>query len=184
MKTRKALGLAMTALLATLLLGSAGIAVAAPAEDAPVAERTGFAVRIGDALRDAGTRAIDIVADLTGLQLHSALNLRPGGESIATIAESEGIGTENLVAEMLDARTTVLNEKVADGSITQEHADDMLVNMEDRVSERVSSTELGTPGGRGQGSGQGMGNGAGEGLGAGEGRGMGGNGGECTLDAE
>ena len=184
MKTRKALGLAMTALLATLLLGSAGIAVAAPAEDAPVAERTGFAVRIGDALRDAGARAIDIVTDLTGLEFDEISDRRSDGESIATIAESEGIGTESLVAEMIDARAVVLNEKVADGSITQEHADDMLANMEDRVSERVNSEELGKPGDRGQGNGQGMGYGAGEGLGAGEGRGTGGNGGECTLDAE
>ena len=173
MKTRKVLGIAMAVLLATMLLGSAGIAVAAPAADAPVADRPGFGARIGAAIHDAGARAIDIVADLTGLDTDAIFDRRSDGESIAAIAESEGVGTDTLVTEMLDVRATILSDKVADGSITQDQADVMLTNMEDRVAERVTSEELGRPADRGFGGGMG--------YGAGGGQGMGGNGGECVY---
>lgn len=180
MTAKKAITLAMAALLATLLIGT-GVAVAAPTQDAPTAESPGIFARIGSAIHEAGARGIDVLADLTGLDLTEIAERRSDGESAASIVESEGLSKDALVTEMLDRRAAMLDARVADGLITQEQADEMLTRMQERITERVTSEEHGKPADRGHGYGQGMGLGAGAGQGAGGGRGMGGYGGECPV---
>ena len=176
MTVTRARGLVIFALLASLMLVGAGVAVAAPTEGASENGRLGFAAGIGQSIRDAGARAIDIVADLTGLDVDTIFDRRSDGETLAAIAESEGVDAQSVVDGLLESRTAILDEKVASGDITQEQAETMLANMEDRVTERVNSSETGRPADRGYG--QGMGNRAGGG------QGMGGNGGVCVLDSE
>jgi len=178
MNKRRVIGIAGAALAAAMLIGAASIAVAAPAEDAGTTAGQPLGLRLGVAMRDAGARMVDIVADLTGLDIADIHDRRVDGESLATIAESEGVDPDEVVTEALDARAAILDEKVADGTLTEEQAAAALANMQERMSERIDSTEVGGFGrGGGRGAGAGMGNGGG-------GRGMGGYGGQCVLDTD
>lgn len=179
MKTSRIAGLATAMLVLGLVVGSVGLASAAPVSDAPAAQ-SGFGFALGGAIRDAGARMIDVVADLTGLDLDEIMDRRAAGETIGDIAESEGVSSETVVSGALDARAALLDEKVADGTMTEEQAATALANMTERVTERVDTVETGGCGGGACGTGAGGGRGAG---GPG-GRGMGGNGGTCVLPAE
>jgi|GEM_PF-754355 len=195
MKKRTVAGFVTAALVAALAIGVAGIAVAAPAQDSGTASGQAAGLRIGGAFRDAGARLIDIVADLTGLDVEDIADRRADGESIAAIAESEGVDGESVVAEALAAREEILDQKVADGIITQERADAALANAEARLSDRIDSTETGRFGrggagtglcavaGGGRGAGMGAGGGRG-GAGGGRGAGMGGCSGQCAPGSE
>ena len=183
MKRSKSITLVAMGLIAGLVLGSLSIASAAPATDPATDEPLGVGARIGWAVRDAGARMSDIVAELTGLDVADVQDRRADGESVADIAESEGVSSETVVDEALAARQAILDEKVADGTIDQATADLMLDRMTDRVTERVDSTEIGGNGygcdGGGCGGGQGAGSGGGRGMG---GQGFGGQGGAGLQD--
>ena len=107
---------------------------------------------MGQAIRDAGARLVDIVADLTGLSVEEVQAQRAEGNSISDIAEANGVSTETVVDEALAARKAILDAKVADGSITQEQADLAYERMTERVTERVSTDEVGRPSWAGAGS--------------------------------
>lgn len=169
MKKSKALSLAAGALAAGLILGSMGIASAAPTTDAATGERLGYGLRMGIAIRDAGARMVDILADLTGLSVDAVEDRRQAGESVSDIAKDEGVDPALVVDKALDARAKILDEKVADGTITAEQKAEVLERMTDRLNERVDSTEVGPGAGRGMGRGMGGG------------RGAGGMGGACTA---
>ncbi len=164
-KHGKAITMVAVGLVAGLVLGSMGIASAAPTTDPATGETLGYGARMGVAIHEAGARMADIVADLTGLSVEDVEARRADGETVADIAESEGVDPSAVTDEALAARKTILDEKVADGTIDQETADLMLERMTDRISERIDSTETG-----GYGQGGGMGGGMG-------GRGAGGQGG-------
>lgn len=166
MSKRKVLGLVCVGLVAGLALGSVGAAYAAT--DSATVGPLGAGARMGQAIRDAGGRLIDIVADLTGLSVEDIQAERVAGSSISDIAEANGVSTDTVVSEALAARKAILDEKVADGTITQEQADAAYDLMTERVTERVSTDEVGAPSWSG---------GAGGGRGATGGRGcMGGQG--------
>jgi hypothetical protein len=174
MNSKKWLGAIGVALVAALALGGAATAFAATAEDAPAAAATGacgYGLRMGAAVRDAGGRLADVVAELTGTSVEDVQAARQDGASFAEIAEASGVAADDVVAEALAVRKALLDAKVADGTITQEQADAILAQIEDRLTERVEST---APGCTGAGMGGGMG-----GRGAGRGAGMGG----CGMGA-
>lgn len=175
-KHGKAITMVAVGLVAGLILGSIGIASAAPVTDPATGEQVGYGARMGIAIHEAGARLADIVADLTGLSVEDVEARRADGETVADIAESEGVDPAAVTDGALAARKAILDEKVADGTIDQETADLMLERMTDRISERIDSTETG-----GYGRGQGCGMGGGQG-----GRGMGGQGaglqdGSCVV---
>lgn len=169
MNKRKVLALVSVGLVAGLALGSVGAAYAAT--DTAVAGPIGAGARMGQAIRDAGARMIDIVADLTGLAVEDVQAQRAAGNSIADIAEANGVSTDTVVSEALAARKAILDAKVADGSISQEQADFAYERMTERITERVTTDEAGRPswaasgsaiggrGGRGGMGGQGAGGG-------------------------
>lgn len=165
MSKRRAIALVAAGLVAGLVIGNMAIATAAGPADAPragatVAEAcTGAALRMGGMMRDAGGRLLDIVADLTGLSTDEVKEQRAAGESIANIAASAGVDSDEVVDAALETREQLLAEKVADGTITQEQADAMLEQMSERLADRITSTETGRNGGRGLGAGPGGGNG-------------------------
>jgi len=160
---KKALALVSAGLVAGLVFGSVGAAYAATGT---AGTPLGAGARMGQAIRDAGARMIDIVADLTGLSVEDVQAERAAGNSISDIAEANGVSTEAVVDEALAARKAILDAKVADGSITQEQADLAYEQMTERVTERVATDEVGAPswsgsamggrGGRGGAGGQGV----------------------------
>jgi len=164
MNKRRVLALLSVGLVAGLVFGSVGAAYAATGTTG--AAGTGLGIRMGQAVRDAGARLVDILADLTGLSVEDIQAERAAGSSISDIAEANGVSTETVVNEALAARKAILDAKVADGSITQEQADLAYERMTERVTERVSTDEVGAPswsgsatggrGGRGGVGGQGL----------------------------
>ncbi|PKQ29032.1 MAG: hypothetical protein CVT60_07460 [Actinobacteria bacterium HGW-Actinobacteria-10] len=163
MKKGKVAAFVVAALVAGVVLGSFGIASAAP-----VAEENGagYGLRLGSAMRDAGARMADILADLTGLSVEDIQDRRAEGESVAAIAESEGVDSQDVVDGAIAARTSILDAKVADGTIDEATRDEILARMTERMNERVTSDETGRMG-RGNGGACGMGGGRGAGAGAG-----------------
>jgi len=177
MKRSKSLTLVTAGLVAGLVLGSVGVSYAATESDttSPV---LGAGIRMGSAIRDAGARLVDVLADLTGLTTDEIAAERAEGNSIADIAEANGVSSEAVVDGALDARKAILDAKVADGTITQEQADLAWERMTERVTERVATDETGRPSWAGAGGGMG-----GQGKGQG-GQGMGGQGlrdGSCAV---
>lgn len=163
MNKRSVLALLSAGLVAGLVFGSVGAAYAATDTSA---NPLGAGARMGQAIRDAGGRLIDILADLTGLSVEDIQAERAAGNSISDIAEANGVSTDTVVSDALAARKAILDAKVADGSITQEQADLAYEQMTERVTERVSTDEVGAPswsgsatggrGGRGGMGGQGL----------------------------
>ncbi|MGB4440648.1 MAG: hypothetical protein WBJ62_00270 [Coriobacteriia bacterium] len=160
MNKKKIIALASTGLVAAMVLGTAGMAYGAET----TGPLFGSGARMGQAIRDAGARLVDIVADLTGLSVEEVQAQRAEGNSAAEIAEANGVSTETVVDEALAARKTILDAKVADGTITQEQADAAYAQMSQRVTERVSAEESGRPSWAGGGSASGRGMGGGQGA--------------------
>ena len=150
MKHSKSIALVALGLTAGLVFGSVGASYAAtdPATANPV---VGAGMRMGQASRDAGGRLVDIVAELTGLSADEVQAERAAGKSAADIAEANGSSAEEVVSAALDSRKALLDERVADGTITQEQADLMYDRMSERLTERVSTDETGRPSWAGQG---------------------------------
>lgn len=159
MKKGKAIALVAVGLVAGLVLGSVGISYAAT--DTQSQGCLGLGVKMGQGIRDAGGRMIDIVAELTGLTVEEVQAARADGESIAGIAEANGVSSDDVVSAALDVRKEVLDAKVAEGTITQQQADAALERMSERIEARITSTDTGGVGRGGCGGGRGAGRGAG-----------------------
>lgn len=158
MNRKKIIALASAGLVAAMVLGTAGMAYAATDTTAPLCSA---GAGMGAAIRGAGARLADIVADLTGLSVEDVQAQRAEGDSIAEIAEANGVSADDVVSEALAARKALLDAKVADGTITQAQADAAYAQMTERVTERVSTTQTGRPSWAGSGSGRGAGGGRG-----------------------
>jgi len=163
-KKGKTLALVALGLTAGLVLGSVGVSYAATGTES-TSPAVCAGARMGQSIRDAGARLVDVVADLTGLSVEDVQAERAEGASVADIAEANGVSTEEVVAKALDERKAILDAKVADGTITQEQADLAYEQMTERLTYRVTTDETGRPEWAGQGGGQGGRGGMGGGQG-------------------
>lgn len=166
MSKRKAFLLVTAGLVAGLVVGSVGVSYAVT-ETSSTGPLVGTGVRMGQAIRDAGARLVDVLADLTGLSTDEIQAQRAEGESIADIAEANGVDSDDVVSAALDARKELLDARVADGTITQEQADLAYETMSGRLAERVTTDATGAPAWSGKGGGMGGGRGGGMGGGMG-----------------
>jgi hypothetical protein len=163
-KSSKSIALVALGLTAGLVLGSVGVSFAAT-EATSTNPVVCAGAKMGQSIRDAGGRLVDIVADLTGLSAEEVQAQRAAGESAADIAEANGSSAEEVVNAALEARKALLDERVADGTLTQEQADLMYEQMTERLTERVNTDETGRPNWAGQGGGMGGGRGGRGGMG-------------------
>lgn len=85
----------------------------------------------------------ETVGDLVGLTTDEIHDLRIEGFSLADIAEANGISVDALIAAIMVEKTVWLEEKVADGIITQEQADLMIQTMQEKTVEAVNRTTVG-----------------------------------------
>jgi polyhydroxyalkanoate synthesis regulator phasin len=96
----------------------------------------------------------DLAAAATALGL-SEEDLRAALEAedatLATVAEDRGVGVDTLVTALTEAAQGRIAQAVEDGRITQEEADERLSDLEERITERVNSTDWGGPRGGGRG---------------------------------
>ncbi len=153
--------LVAAALAAVMVLGVAGVAVAAPTAAAKVGGQ------VGGVCRQAGASLADVVAKLTGQSAADVRTQRSAGKTFADIAKSKGVSAQQVTDEALKARKVALDAAVKAGTITQAQADFMYSRMKDRIPARITAAP--PAGCDGTGSGAGCG-GGGCGMGGGMGR--------------
>jgi hypothetical protein len=113
----------------------------------------------------------EIAAGLTGKTVEDVTKDRIAGKTYGTIAKDAG-KLDEFKAQMLEQRKALLDQKVKDGTITQERADALYNAMKSNQAICDGTGNIGA--GMRNGAGCGAGNGQGFGGGRGAGRGMGG----------
>jgi len=83
---------------------------------------------------------LDIVAETLGMTQEDLLAELQGGKTVAQVAEEKGVALDTIVEAVMAPRRQVLAEKVAQGELTQEQADTMLVQMQENITERLQQT--------------------------------------------
>jgi len=77
----------------------------------------------------------EFVADFLGMTVEELQAAHEEGKTIADLLEEKGISQEDFQAAIKADRVKSLNQAVADGKLTQEQADNILQNMEERAAE-------------------------------------------------
>jgi len=126
------------------------------------------------ALAYAATRPVDIVSKLTGKTVETLYKERAQGKTYGTIAKEAG-RLEEFKNEMLKNKKEILDQRVKEGRITQEQADEIYNSIKNNMAncDGTGSQRLGQKYGVGFGNSQGKGMGNGAGLGQGMRRGLG-----------
>jgi lambda repressor-like predicted transcriptional regulator len=133
MKTRTTVALVAAALVAGLVVGGIGIAVAEPTEEGTEGRAPGIRGMAGE-FRD---RLAEVVSDILGLTEEEFADARESGMSLPAIAEDQGVSTDELVDGLYEARAEELAALVAEGRITQGQADHVLGESLERIEDRV-----------------------------------------------
>ena len=63
------------------------------------------------------------------------------GQSIAEVAEANGVDVESVIDAMGAAESEHITEKVEEGRISQDEADEKLAELDSRITERVNGAE-------------------------------------------
>lgn len=75
------------------------------------------------------------IAEALGLSVEEFDAARASGQTVWQIAETQGVSIETLQAAMQAAHADILEQAVADGTLTQEQADAMLAHMNARTAQ-------------------------------------------------
>lgn len=128
--------------LAAVLIGLAAVPSLAAADGA-----ASFFGRAGRAARAQGFGPMmggarigpldDKVASLLGMSVADLRTARQSGKSLAEIAADKGISRDTLVSGMLQLHQDAVAARVADGTLTQAQADQVLANMKTRIEAMV-----------------------------------------------
>jgi len=126
------------ALVATglLVLSFAGIVQADDPDDACERAPHGWGAYFGQGNSEA-------VSDLLGLTHEEMETLRHEGKSLVEIAAAQGIDEDTLVEVIMATKRDVLQQRVADDTLTAERVENMLQQMEQRTRQAVNRTETG-----------------------------------------
>ena len=77
---------------------------------------------------------LDAVAEALELSAEDLRNALAGGDTLADIAAATGSGAEELVATLLARVEDRLAERVADGALSQERADELTAEATERIT--------------------------------------------------
>lgn len=112
----------------------------------------------------------EIAANLTGKSVSELQQQRQAGQTYGAIANEAG-KLEEFKTQMLEQKKVILDERVAEGRLTQEQANTIYQNIQENQANCDGTSNgqarMGQNGGAGFGKGQGMGNGQGFGNRAG-----------------
>lgn len=78
-----------------------------------------------------------VVADALGMEEDALREALRDGQTLAEIAEAQGVDVQAVIDAMVAELSTRLDEKVADGDLTQEEADERLAEATERITERI-----------------------------------------------
>lgn len=91
--------------------------------------------------RRSGGCNLETAAEAIGIDEADLQAALEDGDTIADVAEANGVSADDVIDAIVDAKTERIAEKVEDGSITQEEADEKLANYESKISDRVNGVE-------------------------------------------
>jgi hypothetical protein len=116
----------------------------------------------------------EIAAQVTGKTVEDLNKEREAGKTYGAIANDAG-KLADFEAQMLEQKKAILDQRVADGKLTQKQADEIYTAIKDNQANCTTpgSAQMGMKYGVGFGQGSGMGQGCGMGIGQGEARGTG-----------
>lgn len=124
---RKSYKIALGILLSAVLLMSLASVSFAATDTTKARFGYGLRLRAGGAPPSAGPKTLSLKPEDVRAQ-------RLAGKTLADIAKDKGVESEKLKDAILESRKALLQERVKDGSITQEQADAILKQMEERIS--------------------------------------------------
>ena len=104
---------------------------------------------------------LETAASTIGVSAEDLRTALQGGKTLVEVAKEKGVSQDTLVSKLVAAATTRLAEAVTAGRLTQEQADTMTANLQERITQAVTSTR--PTGGRGDGGGRGGRGGFGQG---------------------
>jgi hypothetical protein len=128
-----------------------------PAETSPdqdrARDRDGERDRRGSGDGDCGEKH-EAVAELLGLSVDELRAEREAGNSLAAVAEANGVDPQVLIDTMVADATERINARVDGDNFTQAEADEKLAELPERIEDRVNNTgdHEGQRGHRGPGS--------------------------------
>lgn len=88
---------------------------------------------------------VELAADVLGIDESDLREQLHDGQSLADVAESQGMDLEQFKSDLLAAVKSKLDEKVADGDLTQERADEIYARVSENIDEIVEKTHDGPP---------------------------------------
>ena len=101
-----------------------------------------------------GDRPADVLAEMAGIEVSEVREARAAGQSLAQIAEAEGVDIDAVIDATVASAEEALEGAVDDGRIDADRVDEILETMRERLTEMVDSTEMGPADGeRGPGGG-------------------------------
>jgi hypothetical protein len=81
--------------------------------------------------------AVSVTTELTGTTTDDVIAALQEGSSLASYAEEQGVAREELTSAIVAAAQQEIDERVANGDITRERADELLAELDQRVEELV-----------------------------------------------
>ncbi len=82
-------------------------------------------------------------AEVLGMTKDDLMEQLQDGNSLADVAEAQGMSEDDFKAALLDQVKTQLDESVAAGDLTQDQADEMLQRTQDNIDDIVAGTGCG-----------------------------------------
>ena len=98
-------------------------------------------------LFDFGGSVLDEAADAIGIEEDDLLDALRDGQTIAEVAEGEGVDPQAVIDALVAATRERLDDAVADGRIEQEDADGRLADATERITEFVNEGRVRSPSG-------------------------------------
>jgi hypothetical protein len=87
-----------------------------------------------------GDSLLSVAAEQLGMDATDLLDRLQDGESIADVAEAQGVDPQSIVDAYVAQMKEKLDDAVADEDITQKQADAMLQNMQERIADQVENS--------------------------------------------
>ncbi len=84
---------------------------------------------------------LDTAAEAIGIDEADLKAAIESGDTIADVAEANGVDADTVIDAMVDAKSERIAEKVEAGRITQDEADEKLADVETRIANRVNGVE-------------------------------------------
>lgn len=93
----------------------------------------------------------EIITEATGLTQSEIRDAIQDGSTVAELIEANGGDVDSVIAELVAEATTHINEKVDEGRITQEQADERIAELDEQILSRLNGTFERPEGADGQG---------------------------------